>query len=169
MNEYEILLMLDADLAEERQNEILTRIRELVESGGGTWVRHDPWGRRKLAYEIAKKTDGVYHLLLFDATPATLAELSRMLKITDGVIRHLAVRRVQGPVMAPAGSRPPCPLPGPIRRHEARGVRARRPVRTEEEQEWQHQPRRSRRQPDARPRASAHAERHGRLLACGSP
>jgi small subunit ribosomal protein S6 len=95
VNEYEILLMLDADLAEERQNEILTRIRELVESGGGTWVRHDPWGRRKLAYEIAKKTDGVYHLLEFDATPETLAELSRILKITDGVLRHMAVHRVQ--------------------------------------------------------------------------
>ena len=95
MNEYEILLMLDADLAEERQNEILTRTRELIERGGGTWVRHDPWGRRKLAYEIAKKTDGVYHLLEFDATPETLAELSRILKITDGVLRHMAVHRVQ--------------------------------------------------------------------------
>jgi small subunit ribosomal protein S6 len=95
VNEYEILLMLDADLAEERQNEILTRVRELVERGGGAWVRHDAWGRRKLAYEIDKKTDGVYHLLDVDATPETLAELSRVLKITDGVLRHLAVHRVQ--------------------------------------------------------------------------
>lgn len=95
MNEYEILLMLDADLPEERQNEILTRVRELVERGDGTWVRHDAWGRRKLAYEIAKKSDGVYHLLEFDATPETLTELSRVLKITDGVLRHLAVHRVQ--------------------------------------------------------------------------
>ena len=94
MNEYEILLMLDADVADERQSEILTRIRELVERSGGTWVRHDPWGRRKLAYEIEKKTDGVYHLLEFDATPETLEELSRILKITDGVLRHLAVHRV---------------------------------------------------------------------------
>ena len=94
MNEYEILLMLDAELAEERQNEILTRIRELVERDNGSWVRHDAWGRRKLAYEIDKKTDGIYHLLEFDATPETLAELSRILKITDGVLRHLAVHRV---------------------------------------------------------------------------
>jgi small subunit ribosomal protein S6 len=94
VNEYEILLMLDPDLSEERQNEIVTRIRELVERGG-TWVRHEPWGRRKLAYEIQKKTDGVYHLLEFDATPETLEELSRVLKITDGVLRHLAVHRVQ--------------------------------------------------------------------------
>jgi len=95
VNEYEILLMLDPDLPEERQNEILTRVRELVERGGGTWVRQDAWGRRKLAFEIRKKTDGVYHLLEFDATPETLDELSRILKITDGVLRHMAVHRVR--------------------------------------------------------------------------
>jgi small subunit ribosomal protein S6 len=87
--------MLDADLPEERHNEIIARIRELVEKGGGTWVGHDPWGRRKLAYEIDKKTDGVYHLLQFDADPATLDELTRILKISDGVMRHLATRRIE--------------------------------------------------------------------------
>jgi small subunit ribosomal protein S6 len=100
VNEYEILLMLDADLDEARHNEIISRARELVEKSGGTWVGHDPWGRRKLAYEIAKKTDGVYHLLQFDSDPATLDELTRILKITDGVMRHLATRRIesaQGP------------------------------------------------------------------------
>jgi small subunit ribosomal protein S6 len=95
VNDYEILLMLDADLPEERHNEIIARARELVEKGGGTWVGHDPWGRRKLAYEINKKTDGVYHLLQFDAEPETLDELTRILKITDGVMRHLATRRIE--------------------------------------------------------------------------
>jgi small subunit ribosomal protein S6 len=100
VNDYEVLLMLDADLPEERHNEIISRTRDLVEKGGGTWVGHDPWGRRKLAYEIAKKTDGFYHLIQFDADPATLDELTRILKITDGVMRHLATRRIesaQGP------------------------------------------------------------------------
>jgi small subunit ribosomal protein S6 len=96
VNEYEILLMLDAELAEERGDEILARVRERVEGDGGTWDGHEPWGRRKLAYEIDHKPDGVYHLLLFKAEPATLAEISRVLKITDGVMRHLAVRRVKG-------------------------------------------------------------------------
>ena len=94
-HDYEILLMLDADLAEARQDEIVARTRELVEKGGGTWVGHDPWGRRKLAFEIAKKTDGVYHLLQFDADPAALDELTRILKITDGVMRHMATRRIE--------------------------------------------------------------------------
>ena len=96
MAAYEILLMLDPELPEERQSEVVARTRELVERGGGTWANQDIWGRRKLAYEIDHKGEGVYHLLLFTATPATLAEVSRVLKITDGVIRHLAVKRVKG-------------------------------------------------------------------------
>ena len=85
--------MLDAELAEERQNEILTRARELVERGGGTWQRHEPWGRRKLAYEIDHKNEAYYHLLHVDCEPPTLDELTRVLKITDGAMRHMAVRR----------------------------------------------------------------------------
>ena len=96
MNEYEILLMLDAELPDERGEEIVSRMRELIQKEGGTWDGHEPWGRRKLAYEIAHKTEGTYHLVLFTATPATLDEISRVLKITDGVMRHLAVNRVKG-------------------------------------------------------------------------
>ena len=103
MNEYEILLMLDAELPEERGSEIITRLRERVEGDGGRWDGHEPWGKRKLAYEIDHKPEGVYHLLLFAAEPATLEEMTRVLKITDGVMRHLAVRRVKsGQTKAPA-------------------------------------------------------------------
>ena len=97
MVSYEILLMLDPELAEERQEEIVARTRDLVQRGEGTWVRHDTWGRRRLAYEINHKGEGIYHLLQFDAEPATLDELSRILRITDGVMRHLATRRIDGP------------------------------------------------------------------------
>ena len=96
LHDYEVLLMLDPELDESRQEEIVVRTRELVEGSGGTWVGHDPWGRRRLAYPIDKKTDGIYHLVQFDAEPEALDELSRILKITDGVMRHLPTRRVKG-------------------------------------------------------------------------
>ena len=102
---YEILLMLDPELPEERQEEIVKRARELVEKADGTWVRHDVWGRRRLAYEIDHKGEGSYHLLKFDADAETLEELSRILRITDGVMRHLAVRRDRG-LRAPVRRRP---------------------------------------------------------------
>ncbi len=112
MAAYEILLMLDPEVAENRQEEIISRTRELIERGGGTWVRHDVWGRRRLAYEINHKGEGVYHLLQFDAEPETLEELSRILRITDGVMRHLATRRIEGSQTAP----PPEPEPESVPR-----------------------------------------------------
>jgi small subunit ribosomal protein S6 len=93
---YEVLLMLDPELPETRQEEIVERAGELVNKAGGTWIGHDIWGRRRLAYEIGHKAEGTYHLLNFDADAETLAELSRVLRITDGVMRHLAVRRIEG-------------------------------------------------------------------------
>ena len=96
MNEYEILLMLDAESSEEKQNEVVARVRELVEKGGGTWERHDVWGRRKLAYEIDHKSDGSYHLLLFTSPTEALDEVGRVLKIDDTVMRHMTTRRPQG-------------------------------------------------------------------------
>ena len=109
MNDYEILLMLDPDLADERQEEIVKRTRDLVEAGGGTWEGQDAWGRRKLAYEIGKKTDGVYHLLTFSAEPETLDEIARVLKIDDDVMRHLATRRYK------PGATQPVAAGGPAR------------------------------------------------------
>ncbi len=111
MNGYELLLMLDPDLPEDRQNEIVSRMRELVERGNGTWVSHELWGRRRLAFEIDKKTDGTYHLVAFDVDAVTLDELSRVLRITDGVMRHMATRRPKPPKKAqtPAPAAPPAP------------------------------------------------------------
>jgi small subunit ribosomal protein S6 len=108
VTDYEILLLLDPELAEEPQVEVVSRVRGLIEKGGGTFTRHDAWGKRKLAYEIDKKGDANYHLLLFSAPPETLDEIARVLKIDDNVMRHLATRRPEGgpseplPVGAPA-------------------------------------------------------------------
>ena len=96
MTEYEILLLLDPELAEEKQADVVGRLRALIEKGGGTFERHDVWGRRKLAYPIDKKEEGTYHLLSFTSSPETLDELSRVLKIDDDVMRHMATRRPEG-------------------------------------------------------------------------
>ncbi|MCC6221947.1 MAG: 30S ribosomal protein S6 [Thermoleophilia bacterium] len=102
MNPYEVLLMLDPELSDERQNELIARLQEIVTKDGGVWGRTEPWGKRKLAYEIGKKGEAYYHLLTFDCDPAALDELSRVLRITDGAMRHMAVR-------APKGSARPRP------------------------------------------------------------
>ena len=130
MNDYEILLMLDPDAPEERHNEIIERTRAAIEKGGGNWLSHDAWGRRRLAFEIDHKTDGVYHLLQFDAEPATLDEVTRVLKITDGVMRHMATRRPKG------GGRVAAPPPLPANEGARERVpEAAAPVRTAEVEE----------------------------------
>jgi small subunit ribosomal protein S6 len=107
LHDYEIMLLLDPEIAEERANEIIQRIRDAVDAAGGTWDGHEPWGRRRLAYEIGHKGEAIYHLLLFTAPPETLEEIVRVLKITDGVTRHGAYRRVKGSQHTKA----PAPLP----------------------------------------------------------
>ena len=119
MTTYEILLMLDPEQAETRQDDIVARTRDLVEKGKGTWHSHDAWGRRRLAYPIAHKEEGVYHLVVFDAEAETLEEISRVLKIDDSVLRHMATRHIEGsrtsaprddaaaPVAAPAEAATP--------------------------------------------------------------
>ena len=111
MNEYEIMLLLDPELAEERANEIIQRLRDAVEGASGTWDGHEPWGRRRLAYEIDHKGEAVYHLLLFTCPVETLDEITRVLKITDGVLRHGAFRRVQGSAHQKAPAQAPAPAP----------------------------------------------------------
>ncbi len=101
MNEYEILLLLDPELPEDKQGVVVDRVRTLIEQGGGAVERHDAWGRRKLAYPIAKKDEGVYHLVSFTATTETLDELGRVLKIDDDVLRHMATRRLEGGPVEP--------------------------------------------------------------------
>jgi small subunit ribosomal protein S6 len=109
VNEYEILLLLDPELDDDRQAEVVARARALVERAGGTWDLHDVWGRRKLAYEIDHKGEGSYHLLHFTSDAGTLDEVSRVLRIDDGVMRHMATRRIEGsparPVAVAAPSR----------------------------------------------------------------
>jgi small subunit ribosomal protein S6 len=105
---YEILLLLDPEQAEAHQEELVARLRALVEGSGGTWRSHDAWGRRRLTYEIAKKSEGVYHLVVFESDPATLDEIVRVLKIDDAVLRQMATRHIEGSrTSAPREDTPP--------------------------------------------------------------
>ncbi len=130
MNPYEIMLLLDPELTDERQNEILTRARALVEERGGAWQNQDAWGRRRLAFEIDHKGEATYHLLQFDCDAETLEELTRVLKITDGVLRHMAVRRLDAAATTSQRERPA--REAPSREAPSRPASARNAVPTAE-------------------------------------
>jgi small subunit ribosomal protein S6 len=107
--QYELVYILPADTTEEQVAALHEQVASVVSRMGGQFDKTENWGRRKLAYEIQHKTDGAYHLLTFSAEPETLEEVSRVLKITDGVMRHMAVRRSErrpgGTVASPPADR----------------------------------------------------------------
>lgn len=105
--QYELIYVLKPDAPEDEVNNLHGQVADVVERMGGKIDKTDQWGRRKLAYEIDKRADGVYHLLSFSAEPETLDEISRVLKIEDAVMRHLATRRYK------PGSTQPVAVGGP--------------------------------------------------------
>ena len=93
MKAYELLFFVDPNLDPETRLAVMKRIDNTIAEGNGKVDNVDEWGKRKLAYEIAKLTEGDYTLINFHADPASIAELDRVLRITDAVIRHMIVRR----------------------------------------------------------------------------
>jgi len=90
---YELLLILNPTLNEEERAAALERITTLVRENGSEPDNVEEWGKRKLAYEIDKLKDGDYVLYEFKADPANIAEIDRVLGITDAVVRFIIVRR----------------------------------------------------------------------------
>lgn len=93
MKAYELLFFVDPNLDPETRLAVMKRIDNTIAEGNGKVDNVDEWGKRKLAYEIDKLTEGDYTLINFHVDPASIAELDRVLRITDAVIRHMIVRR----------------------------------------------------------------------------
>ena len=92
MRNYELVLMLDADVDEERVGAVMDRVRALMGKGGEV-VDEDSWGRKKLAYKIGERSEANYHLAHLTMEGAASKDLESGLKLTDDVIRHLLVRQ----------------------------------------------------------------------------
>lgn len=91
---YEAVYILDADLGEEATAALVAKFKTLVESNG-TLTEVDEWGKRRLAYPINDLMEGYYVLMTFNAAAAIPAELDRIFRITDGVMRSLIVCKDQ--------------------------------------------------------------------------
>ncbi len=85
---YEAMYIIDKDLGEEGIAAVVERFKNLIEANG-TIDEHEEWGVRKLAYLINDKPEGYYVLVKFTSAPSFPAELDRIFRITDGVMRSL--------------------------------------------------------------------------------
>jgi small subunit ribosomal protein S6 len=125
--EYELVLMLDPEVGDERRDEIADEARNRIVSGGE--LKHDEaWGMRKMAYEIRQRTEADYRFFRFEAQGPLLDELDHNLKITDGVLRFRVFKvDPRSPVIEPP---PPVSLTGGTRSAPSRrGAPAGRPPR----------------------------------------
>ena len=92
MNKYELALVLSAKIEDDARAALLERVKDLVTRVGGTITEVDEWGKRKLAYEIQKMSEGYYYFLRFDAESNVPGEIESRIRIMDNVLRYLCVR-----------------------------------------------------------------------------
>lgn len=88
---YETVLILDSVLDESQVEEKLTRFKRTIDGQDGSAVRVDLWGRRKLAYPIQKKEQGIYVVLRYETEPDKLTEFERLTRLDEQVLRQLTV------------------------------------------------------------------------------
>ena len=79
-------------MTDEERAAVVDRTKEIITAGKGSIVKIDEWGKKRLAYEIKDVQDGVYYIMYFEATAETLAEVTRVLGITDTVLRFMPIR-----------------------------------------------------------------------------
>lgn len=93
MRHYEVMVILDPDLEERTVAPSLDTFLNVVKQDGGTVDKVDIWGRRRMAYDIQKKSEGIYVVLELTCTPQTVAEMDRQLNLNEAVLRTKVLRR----------------------------------------------------------------------------
>ncbi|RWZ51121.1 30S ribosomal protein S6 [Labedella phragmitis] len=95
-HQYELMVILDPEIDERTVAPSLDKFLNVIRNDGGTIDNIDIWGRRRLAYEINKKTEGIYAVVNFTANSAATDELDRQLKLSEAVMRTKVLRAEEG-------------------------------------------------------------------------
>jgi small subunit ribosomal protein S6 len=124
---YELVLMLDPEVADEGREKVAGDVRQAIEAAG-TLDQADTWGLREMAYEIKQRNEADYRFFRFQGEPPLLERLDHSLKITDGVLRFRIFK-----VDPEAPGNPPPPFERLVPSGDGRGDRERRPRRDRDE------------------------------------
>ncbi len=92
MRKYETIFILDPDLEEEQTQSVIEKVKGIITQTNGEILKVEDWGKRKLAYEVKKKSKGHYFLIHFVGSPTLLPELERNFRVMDSVIKFQSVR-----------------------------------------------------------------------------
>ncbi len=93
MNKYELALVVNAKIEDDARAAVVEKAKEYITRAGGTITEVEEWGKKKLAYEIQKMTDGFFYFVQFDASAAAPAQIEQHVRIMDNVLRFLCVRK----------------------------------------------------------------------------
>ena len=93
MSKYELCVVLNAKIEDEERAAVLEKVKGLITRFGGTITNVDEWGRKKLAYEVQKMTEGFYYFILFDAETSAPREIENRVRIMENVMRFLVVKQ----------------------------------------------------------------------------
>ena len=93
MNKYELALIVNAKIEDEARLATVEKAKEYITRAGGTVTNVEDWGKKKLAYEIQKMSEGFYYFIQFDANSDAPAKLEQEVRIMDNVLRFLCVRK----------------------------------------------------------------------------
>lgn len=97
MRHYELMVILDPSLDERNVAQSMEKFLSVVRNDGGSVEKLDVWGRRRLAYEIDKQTEGIYVVVDLNCGPNTVNELDRQLSLSESIVRTKVLRRVVEP------------------------------------------------------------------------
>ena len=100
MRPYELMVIIDPEVEERAVEPSLQKFLNVITNDGGTIEKVDIWGRRRLAYEIQKKSEGIYAVVNFTSTPATAKELDRQLSLNETIMRTKITRPEEQKVVA---------------------------------------------------------------------
>ena len=98
MHDYELMVILDPETEERTVAPSLEAFLEVIRKDGGTIENLDIWGKRRLAYEIKKKSEGIYAVVNFTASSEATAELDRQLRLSEAVMRTKVLRQDEAAV-----------------------------------------------------------------------
>ena len=102
MRAYELMVLIDPEVDERTVEPTLKKYLEVVTTAGGTIDKVDVWGRRKMAYEIQKKSEAIYVVVDFHSDPAATQELDRLLNINETILRTKITRPEEQKISAAA-------------------------------------------------------------------
>jgi small subunit ribosomal protein S6 len=91
VRKYEVIFIVKP-LEEEATNAVIEKFEKLIADNGGNIDKVDRWGKKRLAYPISDCMDGYYCLFYVTGEPALVAEIDRVMKITDGILKHMIIK-----------------------------------------------------------------------------